>query len=303
MSKIKENILDISHNHCEYLINLKNVQGIGLGHKFINGKDTNEPCIHVLVEEKVDSKYISKDNLVPKSYMGIKTDVIRVGKVKPRDGVAVPYIFRPLEGGCAISIGSTMEDGTLGCILTRNSGEKREYFILSNNHVLALKNTVPIGSPIIQPSIALRANVKKHIIAVLATYVRLKFNKGFYQPANYMDCALGRIIDNSIVSNEIHLIGEITGVAKPALKMPVRKVGFVSGLTNGQIISMGVSVPIPYTDTLTALFKDQILCTLDNDAGDSGAVVVDDSNKVLGLFHSGTDDGYAYFSDIEDIYH
>lgn len=107
MNKIESNIEDISQNYYKYLMSLKNVTGVGLGYKKINNIDTKEPCIHVLVEKKVDDKYISLNNLIPKNYLGIKTDVIQSGTFKllstnldEYDDIKIPYKVRPIHGGC-----------------------------------------------------------------------------------------------------------------------------------------------------------------------------------------------------------
>ncbi len=74
--KIEDKIRKISYSHYHHLLSLKNVVGVGLGHKWINGVNTYEPCLHVLVKNKVSKQYLCCQHLIPKTYMGLRTDVI-----------------------------------------------------------------------------------------------------------------------------------------------------------------------------------------------------------------------------------
>ena len=100
MQTLEEKILDISTKYYHYLINLQSVKGVGYGFKHINGVNTFEPCIHVLVERKLQSTNLSFSNIIPKVYMGIKTDVIEVGNMKSFSPITKK--FRPLEGNTAV---------------------------------------------------------------------------------------------------------------------------------------------------------------------------------------------------------
>ena len=124
MNNIMNNILDISHNYYKYLINLKNVIGVGLGLKIINNIQTIEPCIHVLVNTKIKTKYLNKNNIIPKTYMGIKTYVIENGSIKLLSEYNQNK-FRPLQSGCTLGISNTRYVGTLCCIV------KKSLFLLS----------------------------------------------------------------------------------------------------------------------------------------------------------------------------
>ena len=308
MNDLYENILDISHNYYNYLLTLENVNGIGVGFKYINGQNTKEPCIHVLVENKIDTLYLSKNNIIPKTYMGIKTDVIKAKKPKIRGGAEDDFIkdkLRPLEGGCGITSNKTVNgfygDGTLGCILTKNVGSDRQLFLLSNAHVLSDSNDTPIGTEIIQPPYVHGGRAPNDVIAHLTTYVPIEFEKENTRPVNYIDAAIAKLTSNSLATNRIYDLGEIKGVNKPTLGMGIQKVGFVTGLSFGEIKTIGVSTPVEWSDTVRAFFKDLILSdNLENDEGDSGSVVLNDDNEVVGLFMAGVD-SYAYFCDIKRV--
>lgn len=296
MDALQNNILDISHNHYEYLMNLENVNGVGLGFKRIKGQFSKEPCIHVLVENKVNENYLTSNNIIPKKYMGIKTDVIEVGKILASSGEAIPQKLRPLESGCGISLDGNNEDGTLGCIVTKIVDGEMQYFILSNNHVLADLNNAPIGSPIVQPSFYITKEENENIIAHLDTFIPLKFDS---RSINYVDCAIGKILDNSNISNKIFELGEIAGYNKPTLDLYVKKVGFVSGLSEGKIVSIGVTQEIFYSAFEIAKFKDQIYTDAKSTKGDSGSAILNQNNEIVGiLLGTSNNDDYTIFNDI-----
>ena len=304
MDNLENKIMDINHNYYKFLLNLKNVNGIGFGFKEKNDLNTLEPCIHVLVEDKIDEKYLSKNNIIPKSYMGIKTDVIKAKKPKIRTD-EIPYMFRPLEGGCVISPNIKTKNtnrylkGTLGCIVTKVIDGKKEFFILSNNHVLANTNEFPIGTPIIQPN-KLNGGSDLDVVASLYTFVPLNFITETEEPINYMDAAIGKISNNSLISNEIYLLNNIMGVSKATPTLAVKKVGFKTGLTKGRVVSTGVTTNVTFSDNKEAHFQDQVYAKFINDDGDSGSVVLNRNNEVVGLFFAGIDKD-AYFSDIDKV--
>ena len=305
MRNLENNILDISNNYYKYLMSLENVIGIGLGYKYINKVTTFEPCIHVLVEKKINAKYLSRNNLVAKNYMGIKTDVIEIGKYTFYQGEAITEKYRPLEGGCEIFVvDENNEDiffnGTLGCVVTKIEKGEREFFILSNNHVLANFNKNPIGLPIIQTNDIDSEDIMQDVVANLTTFIPIKFIEGDNKPINYVDCAIAKIHDKSIISNMIIDIGEIKGITKAVLNQKIKKVGCATGLTTGKVTTIGATVEIPASDELKIFYKDQIISDIDGNQGDSGAIVLNDYDEVLGLLVGGGG-GMTLINDIHKV--
>ena len=327
MIYIQNKVSDITNNYYRYLMNLENVNGVGFGNKHINGVNTKEPCIHVLVEKKVKNQNISSNNIIPKTYMGIKTDVIEVGVLKE---LGIKYDgftrIRPLQGGYLISSGDAV--GTLGCIVSSNidfmsSGDsdddsdyegdesnlpsqtplEKHYYILSNNHVLTNNETKAIGSEILQPGII--EDDKSQVVARLATYIPIKFMESDQGPINEMDCALAKIYNNQLISNKIASIGKIKGVAKPSLGAFVEKAGAFSGVTFGSILTMNATHTVQKLNKKQLLYKNQIIASMKSEPGDSGSVVLDDFEKVIGLLFAGgkSDSGedISVFSDISSI--
>ena len=299
MINLENSILNICENNFEYLIALKNVNGIGLGFKYINEINTFEPCIHVLVEKKISSKYLTSNNIIPKTYMGIKTDVINVGVMEAFSSDNLRSRVRPIKGG--YSVGSQMPDGTfksgtITCIVQKKIKDKVEFFILGNNHVLAGSNEIPIGSKIIQPSDTDGGKIKD-TIGVLSNFIKIKKENIFYAPNNYVDCAIAKI-DSSLVSSYIGEIGKLNGVGKASLGLEVVKVGKMTGLTRGTIKTIGATV-ISIINKDFALFKKQIVVKTSSINGDSGAPLLNSSNEILGLLMTANSStGTSTFNDI-----
>ena len=59
--------------------------------------------------------------------------------------------FRPIPGGVSVSPLNARYVGTLGCFVKGVSAGAEQIFALSNNHVLANVNDLPIGTLIVQP--------------------------------------------------------------------------------------------------------------------------------------------------------
>jgi len=146
------------------------VNGVAVGHKIVNGKDTGELCVTVLVTRKVaQSQLLSKD-LIPQSVDGITTDVREVGRIVAFK--ARTDRWRPAPGG--VSIGHYLiTAGTLGAFV--KDATTGETLILSNNHVMANTNGATKGDAIIQPGAADGAVYPDDRIATLERFIPIQF--------------------------------------------------------------------------------------------------------------------------------
>lgn len=107
---------------------------------------------------------------------------------------------------------------------------------------------------------------------------------------NYVDCALALPDSDDLITDAIAEIGNINGVVNvPYLSMPVRKFGRTTSFTEDIIKHLHVSVNVGYGSGRLALFEDQILTGPMSAGGDSGSIVVNDENKVVGLLFAGSD--------------
>ncbi|MGL5244836.1 MAG: serine protease, partial [Sarcina sp.] len=253
----------------------KNVTGIGLGKKYINSQNTDEFCINVFVEKKEDLNTLKKSDIIPSKYMGIKTDVIEIGKVT---GDSLNTKIRPVQCGYSIGPANVNTVGTAGCIVQRGFGNNISYFILCNNHILTNNQTLPIGTRIIQPA-RLDGGTIFDQVATLSNYTPLFPGGSQY---NSVDCAIARISNNSLISNEIAWQGYPKGVGTARVGELVKKVGRSSGRTLSTVRSIGTTL---YVDLgfQTYLFYDQITINKFTNNGDSGSLVLNSFNEAIGL--------------------
>ena len=139
-----------------------NVTGIGRGPKITAGVETSEEVLRFYVERKLPKASLSAANMLPATYQGVTTDVIETGKflagaASPAPGLPGPVRtkLRPTQPGGSVGFQFTgthagfVMAGTYGAVVTDGT----DWFILSNNHVLANENGLPVGSPIFQPGL------------------------------------------------------------------------------------------------------------------------------------------------------
>ncbi|MPQ45020.1 trypsin-like peptidase domain-containing protein [Clostridium tarantellae] len=301
MDKLLANkITDICDKDYFYLKSFKNVIGVGLGYKVINGKDTGELSVHVLVHNKTSE--IDKSNFIPKTYMGIKTDVIEIGEQAQK---SLKEKIRPLVAGYGISKQNLKEAGTIGCIVTRdNPYGVKDYYILTNNHVIADLTRGEIGIPLVQPGGIDGGESPRDIVARLSEFIPLKFHRLNPKPENFVDAAIGKIIKPSLVqSKEIALVGKITGISKAVIGERIKKVGRTSGLTMGEVTTINTTIEISYGGRFKTpfLFKGLTLAKLQLDQGDSGSIVLNEKNEAIGQAISSSSQNITTFADMETV--
>jgi hypothetical protein len=194
--------------------------------------------------------------------------------------------------------------GTLGCLVADSGGIQ---YILSNNHVLAITNNGTPGDPIIQPGLVDTncAFDPYQTVAHLSDFVEIKF-----VDSNTVDAAIAEVVPGMVATDgNINLIGTISSqvLANPPLGTKVRKSGRTSGLTNGKIAAVGVTVLIYYEtscgslSTQTANFVNQLRLRPGGfiKSGDSGSLVVTRTRKgicpqAVGLVFAGSKtDGFV----------
>jgi len=134
------------------LLKKKNVCGLGLGYKIVDGNILDLPCITVAVEKKEDVK---KKDIIPDKIMGVPTDVVEVGKLEQLK-------WRDKHRPCRLGSSCSSEKVTacsLGLPLYDEDGNK---YLLMNEHC-----THPDGQPsfdaILQPAPADGGTLKDQI--------------------------------------------------------------------------------------------------------------------------------------------
>ena len=285
------------------------VTGVDIGPKVTNGKPTGRLAIVVYVKKKKSLRQLSAAETIPKEINGIPTDVVeeeivlQPAAVAERDVVLQvdPTKYPTLQGGISIgpcrsvflsppdvpTAGNYIFVGTLGALVKdRTTGAM---MALTNFHVACVDSGWAVGDTQAQPGRVDGGTCPADKFgtltrAVLSTHV----------DGSVITIDPGKATDCSIVE-----IGNVKGSATATLGMAVRKRGRTTGLTYGSVTSVDYSTSINYGDGLgTHVLKNQIRVAVDTskstqfgDHGDSGSVVVNDDNKVVGLHFAGNTAG------------
>jgi hypothetical protein len=182
------------------------------------------------------------------------------------------------------------EVGSLGCLVKSTDPADKNTYLLSNAHVLAFSGP---GVPMINKDAIVYPpgdGGAEAAIAVLAAW--LPFTPGDGYP-NVVDAAIARIHDAASFSPVIPGIGIPRGiVANPSKDMPVRMRGAVSGaITEGVINEVNYShrlyCPQPNGKSDDFGWSGAIRTSPLAIAGDSGSIVLDMNNRIVGLLYAG----------------
>ncbi len=326
----EQEVSELKRRTHKKLMKKANVIGMGVGFKETSGVKTDELSLTLLVRDKQPVSALSAKDRVPAVMDDIKTDVIRVGRVVAHQSRRDRH--RPATGG--VSIGHfAITEGTLGLVVRDNNTS--EQFILSNNHVLANSNDARAGDGILQPGPGDGGKMPADKIAELVRFIPLKY-KGTNQgggsssdcplaqflssmanvftamsgsktrftaiqadPVNLVDAAVARPDEASLVSEEIKGIGTVNGTAQATVGMPVKKSGRTTGVTESDIRLIDTSITVGY-GSQEAYFDHQLMTRAMSNPGDSGAVLVDNNNRVVGLLFSGSDE-VTFFNPIDSV--
>lgn len=306
-------VKDALKRHRHELLAKANVVATGIGYKMVRGRRDVALCVVCSVTRKASAAELSPPDLIPASVDGVPTDVVETGPIRALQARSGRH--RPAPGG--VSIGHRdITAGTLGCLVRKNN----RTYILSNNHVLANSNDARPGDPILQPGPFDRGTLPDDHIAELAEFVRISFLGGpsgcsiagavvtflntiariirsrtrlqavtIEQVENRVDAAIARPLNDQLVIPEILEIGTIQGQGRGDLGMAIKKSGRTTGLTQGQILQVDVTVSVQYGAGRVALFTDQLLAGPMSQGGDSGSAVLDSGNRLVGLLFAGSE--------------
>jgi len=170
-------------------------------------------------------------------------------------------------------------------------GVPRQFYVLSNNHVLAASNAAAIGSAIVQPGTFDGGVDPQDRIATLSHFVPIQFSPAvpLDQQQNFVDCAIGACALQD-ATREIYFNGAPRGWRRAANVQVgdlVRKTGRTTGTTFGRVVAIDATVDVNY-GVGVARFQRQILTTNMSAGGDSGSLVTTLDNVAVGLLFAGS---------------
>jgi hypothetical protein len=282
------------------------VVGVDINEKVSGGQPTGELSIVVYVEEKKPKSRLGKDELIPPEIDGIPTDVkeerIELHASRVALTEVVPQVdatkYTTLHGGISIgpcrsvhldppdvpSSGDYIFVGTLGAIVKDRATHAA--MALTNFHVACVDTGWAAGDAMCQPG---RVDGGSCPADTFGTLTRAALS-------DHVDGAVVSINSAKATDCSIEEMGAVKGQATAVQNMAVRKRGRTTGLTYGSVSSVDASVSINYGNGLgTHTLKNQIRVVPDtaksaqfSDHGDSGSVVVDGGNEVIGLLFGGS---------------
>ncbi|MEB3057362.1 hypothetical protein [Bacillus pseudomycoides] len=309
MDKKVKKLLDIKEANENVLLNKPNVIGVDVGFKYVEGKRTDEIAIRTFVTKKEN---VGPEHEIPRTIEGVKTDVIEEKKVELqvlKIPVGAPVLenetgkFDPLVGGISVgpcrAINGFIFVGTLGAIVQK---EDNKFYALSNFHVMGVDNNWKSGDEMTQPGRVDGGQCSGDIIGALDSVCLGDKINSQNKP---VDAAIS-IIKNRRTSPEILNIGKVKDKVSPTIGASVRKQGRTTGLTHGTITGLGRTISIDYGSGIGVVtLKNQITIEPDttknpkfSDHGDSGSVIVDEQNRVIGLLFGGAGDGSSTFANL-----
>ncbi|MGL5245394.1 MAG: serine protease, partial [Sarcina sp.] len=254
-----------------------NVVGMAFGYKTISNSNTSEPCFKILVKEKVNPSKLNPSDLIPETYEGFKTDIIETGELSY---ASLSEKCLPLQYGYSIGPSTTKKVGTAGCLVKDSCNN---YYILGCNHVFSNFQTLPIGTPILQPGVNDGGKYPNDLIAILHKNIPIIHSIGAPIVINYVDCAIAKLINPRLTTKNIALVGNIKGVRDASINLNVKKVGRTTELTTGIIMALDAVISMEDSNGNSQIFADQIITTHMNSEGDSGSILLDDNNNAIGL--------------------
>jgi hypothetical protein len=197
--------------------------------------------------------------------------------------------------------------------------------LLSNNHVFAILNTARLGDAILQPGPA-DGGTSQDSVGELVNYATIQFlddavtdplpskqpdgcatllarllsrgsasqtepipQQSLSEFDNRVDAAIARILPGIPLDPTLAELGDPpTRVAEPQLGLRVFKSGRTTGVTEGLITQVDVTVEVDY-GSKKARYVNQIMTTPFTQRGDSGSLMIDAQRQAVGLIFSGSD--------------
>ncbi|TWP47723.1 hypothetical protein FKR81_30720 [Lentzea tibetensis] len=282
------------------------VIGVDIGEKFTGGRPTGRAAIVVYV----CAKGSHHPQQIPASVEGIPTDIVAESIVLHR-ALLSPDEHQPvvaerhavLRGGISIGPsravrvvppdvsvpGDYVIVGTLGALVV--SRTEKLVMGLTNFHVGCVDDAWMVGDRMVHPS---RVDGGVQNLDDVGELNRAALSGSVNAAAVLLD-------PQRPCRAEILDIGAVTGSAPAPVGTPVRKRGRTTALTHGVVVSGDATIAVDFGDGIgVRKLRDQLriesCAGRFGDHGDSGSVLVDVENRVVGLYCAGTASGSTGFA-------
>jgi len=276
-----------------------NILGYGVGSKVCEGsRDESEISLVFFVRRKLPKSRLKYGFAIPGRFQ------LETVERKVRTDVQVWERFPVAHGlvGAGASIGDAAgNSGTMTLAVVDNDSGKP--MMLSCSHVIARCGLGAVGDPVESPTNLL--SNPSNIVGSLQRFTVI-------DPSalnNAVDAALAVPLEDVTLSNGIPGIGRPSGIRDLTSEgdgivdeLRVRRSGAASGLQSGTVRHLHVTTQIDYPQLAgdpSVYFTELVQCDALSKAGDSGAVVVDDSQpgKIVGM-HIAGDGSNSFFTHI-----
>ena len=258
------------------LRHIPGITSVGVGAKEVRGEVTFDMAYRVYVDRKLPKDELLREWRIPERIRGINTDVL---PKTPTEMILDDSKHRPLRGGSQVKNQFVEGDndllaGTIGC-LVRLDTPVQEICALSCEHVLAA-GQAQLQTLVGQP---------RYVVSCCCcTYNQIGKLIDF-RKNDVVDCAVAQLdqdIVNEVISgntlNDVVGIGTLAGVEQAVCFEAVRKRGRTTELTTGTVVDI--------------IFENSQILVHPTDPGpnptfaargDSGAVIVNANDRVIGL--------------------
>jgi hypothetical protein len=312
--------IDVQNTHNARLLAIPGARLVEVGCREVDGVSTGEVAIRVYVRRKRPAASVPAEELIPAALDGIPVDVFDRDALAPAATAAQALPLesgaimsndalrdereRPLIGGVQLmpnsqmlsgpNRGSHSPGGTLGCLLWDAANHQRGYALTcqhvidADGHAPAEPGDLDIGSP----------NTKTKSTCCSTDNMIGKYLEGSH-PHTLSDQAAVTLRAGMRWQPQILEIGLITPHTAVRLDdlfelirtgAQVRKRGARTGLTGGKILGLNGNtnegvfpMRIAPNPNAKARSGDRLVFA---DKGDSGAALVDDANRILGVVAS-----------------
>ena len=302
------------------LLKKKNVVYVRSDTKIVGGVDTGRDAIRVAVTKKVALSALKKEDRIPSIVDGRETDVVvakeiwALGVDAPPASVDRKSRLRPMPGG--VSVGHPRVSAGTGTPVLFPGWEFLAIF--TNKHVGAPDDDSKVGDPLYQPgpydgggpddvirylthivpivfvgdgSDCPIINFMAHCANWLLEHTGHKSRFGTYVDVmNKVDAALAADpLSNENLSAEILGIGVPTGFNyQVEVKEELKKSGRTTEITKGIVQSINAFVNVNYGGGKIAMFEDQMMTDAMSEGGDSGSIVLNKNDEIVGDLFAGS---------------